>query len=192
MLCLLTVYYVGVTVSDIFTISLHKQNIISLLDNNENFVPIEDCHDNTDSWLSYQFINKQYGVYMIKDKLGNSPRSSKGQPKIGRKSFSCKAVCSSASLCSGDGVSRRCVAIGAPLRPLHIVCARLAACCGLYDGLQCGPEPQPFQRPVQPASRDAEVGLVRRHVVDAMVAPRQNHVVLLQPHHPPRQSKVRV
>lgn len=29
-----------------------------------------------------------------------------------------------------------------------------------------------------------------RHVVDAVVEPRQHHVVVLQPHHPTRQTEV--
>jgi hypothetical protein len=78
------------------------------------------------------------------------------------------------------------------LCPFHVVGAGLAPDGMLDDDLQDVPEAQLLQRPVQPAGRDAEVGLVRGHVMDTMVAPRQYHVVLLQPHHPPGQPEIGV
>lgn len=46
--------------------------------------------------------------------------------------------------------------------------------------------------PVQPAGGDAKVRLVRRHVVDSVMAPGQDHVVFLEEYHPRRQTEVGV
>ncbi len=48
---------------------------------------------------------------------------------------------------------------------------------GAFDQpLETRPETRLLQRPVEPAGRDAEVSLVRRYVVNAVVAPRQVRV----------------
>lgn len=52
--------------------------------------------------------------------------------------------------------------------------------------------PNLLQGPVQPASRDAEVRLVRGHMVNAVVLSRQHYVPVLQQDDPPGQAPVRV
>lgn len=49
---------------------------------------------------------------------------------------------------------------------------------------------QYLQGPVEPAGGDAKVSLVRRHVVDAVMAAWQHYVPLLEKHHPRRQAKI--
>lgn len=55
-----------------------------------------------------------------------------------------------------------------------------------------GPEVEPLEGVVEPAGCDAEVAVVWRNVVDAMVSARQQNVSVLQPHDGCRQPKVRV
>jgi hypothetical protein len=52
----------------------------------------------------------------------------------------------------------------------------MAAGGALDQPLETRPETRLLQRPVEPAGRDAEVSLVRRYVVNAVVAPRQVRV----------------
>ena len=54
------------------------------------------------------------------------------------------------------------------------------------------PEADRLERVVEPAGGDAEERLVRRHVVDAVVAPRQNDMQVLQQRDVARQAEVRV
>ena len=64
---------------------------------------------------------------------------------------------------------------------------------GAFDEpLETRPETRLLQRPVEPAGRDAEVSFVRRYVVNAVVAPRQDQMPVLQPLDRPRQVRVRV
>lgn len=72
------------------------------------------------------------------------------------------------------------------LGPFEIVSSWPAASHILDDQLKSAPETYLLQWPIEPTSCDAEIGLVGRYVVDAVVKPRQHHVVVLQPHHPTR------
>lgn len=87
-----------------------------------------------------------------------------------------------------DFVGASCALLG----PLHVVVPGPVARDGLYEVLERAPEAQLLQRPVQPPGGDAEVRLVRGHVVDAVVTAREDDVVVLQPHHPGGEAEVRV
>jgi hypothetical protein len=64
---------------------------------------------------------------------------------------------------------------------------------GAFDEpLETRPETRLLQRPVEPASRDAQVSFVRRYVVNAVVPPRQDQMPVLQALDRPRQFRVRV
>lgn len=63
--------------------------------------------------------------------------------------------------------------------PLQVVRPGLLSRHSLDQVLQVLPESQPLQRVVQPACRDAKVGLVRSDVVDAVVLSRQDDVAIL-------------
>lgn len=64
--------------------------------------------------------------------------------------------------------------------PRHVVRARLAPRETLYDHFQGGPETNQLKRVVEPACRDAVVRLVGAHVMDAVMAPRQDQMQVLQ------------
>lgn len=60
--------------------------------------------------------------------------------------------------------------------PLEIIRPWLKASQSLDNVLQCAPEVDHLQWVVQPASGNAEVGLMGRHMVDAVVLPWQDNV----------------
>ena len=62
------------------------------------------------------------------------------------------------------------------LGPSHIVIPRLVAGRLLDDTLEERPEAYSLHWIVEPAGGDTKVGLMRRHVVDAMVLARQDDV----------------
>jgi hypothetical protein len=64
--------------------------------------------------------------------------------------------------------------------PLEVVRAWLDARQLEYDSLDALPELNLLQRVVEPAGGDAEEGLVRRDMVNAVVNARQNDVHVLQ------------
>lgn len=76
--------------------------------------------------------------------------------------------------------------------PLEVVSAWLDAGHTLNQGLQTGPEPNPFQGVVEPARGDAEVGLMWGHVVDSVVLLGQYYVGVLEEGDPGGQPRVRV
>ena len=78
------------------------------------------------------------------------------------------------------------------LGPGEVVVARLGARHALDVTLEERPEADRLERVVEPAGRDAEERLVRRHVVDAVVTPRQNDMQVLQQRDVARQAEVRV
>ncbi len=55
------------------------------------------------------------------------------------------------------------------ISPLEVICARFVASHMLNQMFQALPEANDFQRIVHPSSCDAEVDLVRSHMVDTMV-----------------------
>ena len=59
-------------------------------------------------------------------------------------------------------------------------------------GLDSGPEPELLERVVEPAGRDAEVGLVGRDVVHAVVLTREDEVAALQRANPEGKPEIRV
>ena len=78
------------------------------------------------------------------------------------------------------------------LGPGEVVVARLGARHALDVTLEERPEADRLERVVEPAGRDAEERLVRRHVVDTVVTPRQNDMQVLQQRDVTRQAEVRV
>lgn len=78
------------------------------------------------------------------------------------------------------------------LRPLHVIRPRLLARQALDEVLQASPEAYLLQRVVEPACSDAEVGLMGRDVVDAMVFTWQDDMPVLQEGDPVWQPEVRV
>ena len=60
--------------------------------------------------------------------------------------------------------------------PLEIICPWLKAGQSLDNVLQYGPEVDHLQWVVQPAGGNTEVGLMRGHMVDAVVLPWQDNV----------------
>ena len=64
--------------------------------------------------------------------------------------------------------------------PLGVVGSRLMARQPLDDRLQGRPEADLLQRPVKPASGDAVVSVVGRHVVDLVMLTGQQQVPVLQ------------
>lgn len=62
------------------------------------------------------------------------------------------------------------------VRPLEIIRPGLKAGQSLDNVFQCAPEVDHLEGVIQPASGDAEVGLMGGHMVDAVVPPRQDNV----------------
>lgn len=78
------------------------------------------------------------------------------------------------------------------LSPLQVVRPGLLSRNTLDQILQVLPETQLLQRVVQPTCSDAEVRLMRRDVMDAVVLAGEDDLAVLEEHNPTRQAKVRV
>jgi len=78
------------------------------------------------------------------------------------------------------------------LRPGHVVGAWYRPGERGDDALEAGPEVDHLKRVVEPASRDAEVRVMRCNMMDTMMTSRQQDVKCLQEHYGTRQAKVRV
>lgn len=63
--------------------------------------------------------------------------------------------------------------------PSQVICAWFDSCEFLDYCFKSRPETDHLKRIIQPASGDAEVGLVWRNVMDAMMLPGQNDVRVL-------------
>ena len=78
------------------------------------------------------------------------------------------------------------------LCPSHVIRPRYCASDGRDEALETRPEVDHFKRVIEPAGRDAEVRVMWRDVVHAVMASRQQNVQRLQEHDRTRQTKVRV
>lgn len=76
--------------------------------------------------------------------------------------------------------------------PGEVISAGLGASEGGDEGLESGPEVDVVEGPVEPAGRDAKVGVVGGDVVQPVMSLRQDQVAPLQKLHPLGQPKVRV
>lgn len=92
---------------------------------------------------------------------------------------------------ASNPVRSRLVSFGL-LDPREVVGSRPNAGARGDEVLERRPEVELLERPVEPTGGDAEVCLVRRHVVHAVVRTRQDDVRLLQHLHPTRQPEVSV
>ena len=76
--------------------------------------------------------------------------------------------------------------------PHQVICPRFNPGHPLNHALQAHPEPHHLQGVVTPAGGDAEVGFMGCYMVDPMMQPGEDQVPVLQPHHSPREARVRV
>ena len=78
--------------------------------------------------------------------------------------------------CPASWPVRVCVQLFGLLCPGHVVRTRYCPGQRRDERLQTRPEADHFKRVVEPAGRDAEVGVVWRHVVNTMVTSWQEHM----------------